>query len=318
MSPQSLGKTLIIADPASNSGRGEAAAIFATRFFSKYNSCARSCSVRMTEGEGDAKAMASAASEYDTVIALGSDGDIHEVVNGLMTIKKDNRPSLGIIPVGSSNDFARTIGVTSNDPEKAIAEIMSGEERPMDLGKVNDTYFVQTLSFGLDAATALSVRRRWDGHEPKKSSLPYFFSGARLVATELQGWSYRATIDGEVIEGVEIAFAVQNGPTYGGGFRICPDAVPNDGMLDLCFTSDKPSRVKSLALLGLMRFGKHTHSPVVGLRRLKHMEVEFFGEEQPPCQADGEEVKSQRYAIDVKPSELRVIVPSDCAWQVSE
>lgn len=314
MSPQSLGKTLIIANPASHSGRGEAAAIFATRFFSKYDAGARSCTVRMTEGEGDAKAMAGAASEYDTIIALGSDGDIHEVVNGLMLIPQSNRPSLGIIPVGTSNDFARTIGVTSNDPEKAIDEIMEGERRPLDLGRVNKTFFIQTLSFGIDAATALEVKSRWNGREPKNTLLPYFFSGVRHVAADLKGWSYRANIDGEAIDGVEIAFAVQNGPTYGGGFRICPRAVPNDGMLDLCFTLDKPSRVKSLALLGLMRFGKHTHSPVVGLRRLKHMELEFFGDEQPPCQADGEEVVARQFVIDVLPSELQVIVPSSCSW----
>ena len=129
MSPQSLGSILIIANPAAHSGRGEAAAIYVTRYFSSSLSAANSCSVWLTEHEGDAVRMAADSAEYDTVIALGGDGVTHEVVNGLMTLPESARPRLGIIPVGSGNDLARTLCVTKNNPERALAEVLGASER---------------------------------------------------------------------------------------------------------------------------------------------------------------------------------------------
>ena len=314
MSPQSLGNILIIANPAAHSGRGEAAAIYATRYFSSSLSAASSCSVRLTERGGDAVHMAADAVEYDTVIALGGDGVTHEVINGLMTLPESARPRLGIVPVGSGNDFARTLCVTKNNPERALVEVLGGEERDLDLGRVNNRYFVETLSFGIDAAIAHDTTRRREAHGLGSGSALYLTSGIRIMASGLKGWPYKANIDGEVVEGIDVAFAVQNGKTYGGGFRICPDAVPNDGLLDLCVSVEKPSRVHSMMLFGLIRFGRHKRSRKLRMQKIRHMEVEFVGEEQPPCQVDGEVYQADRYVIDVVPSALRVIVPNGCSW----
>ena len=314
MTSQMLGDMLVVANPAAHSGRGEGAAIFATRFFSSFGSMANTCEVRLTEGPGDAVRMASQAQDYQTVIALGGDGIIHEVVNGLMAIPQEVRPKLGIIPMGSGNDFARTLNMTKNDAEKSIAELLEGHVSTIDLGRVNDTYFVQTLSFGLDAAIALDTTDRRANNTRQKGSLLFVTSGVKIVATGLRGWPYRAVVDGEVFESTDLAFAVQNGPTYGGGFKICPSAVPNDGMLDLCFTVKKPSLPRSLALFGLIRFGKHVKSNVLTLRTFHHLEVEFPGDEQPPCQVDGEALVADRYVVDVVPNALEVIAPADCPW----
>ena len=315
MSPQSLGNTLIIANPAARSGRGEAAAIYVTRFFSSYRSAASSCSVQLTERKGDAVRMAEGSIEYETVIALGGDGVVHEVVNGLMRLPEPARPRLGVMPVGTGNDFARTLGMSKNDPERALSELMSGEDRELDLGCVNGTYFVQSLSFGLDAAIAQDTTRRRSLFGAQHGSSLYLTSGIRMLALDQYGWPYRAVIEGEqVLEGVGVAFAVQNGKTYGGGFRICPDAVPNDGLLDLCVSIEKPSKIHSLALFGLIRMGRHTRSKKLLTRKVRHMEVEFVGEEQPPCQVDGEAFLSDRYAIDVVPHALHVVVPPNSKW----
>ena len=314
MSPTSLGSTLIIANPAAHSGRGEAAAIHAMRFFSSFKSNAKACSILLTEHSGDAVQMAADAASYTTVIALGGDGVIHEVVNGLMRIPMEDRPKLGIIPMGTGNDFARTLGMKKNNPEQALQEIMEGTVRTIDLGRVNDAYFMQTLSFGLDAAIALDTVSRRQSNAMRKGSSLYLTSGIRLFVSGLKGWHYTAEIDGMKVEGVDVAFAVQNGKTYGGGFKICPDAVPNDGKLDLCFTIEKPSRLRSLVLFGLARFGAHTRSTKVNMRRFTHLEVEFVGEEQPPCQIDGEELVAARYVVDVVPSTLEVIVSPRCKW----
>lgn len=309
-----IGDTLIIANPTAHSGRGEVAAIFATRFFSSFHSATNSCAICLTEGTGDGARMAADAAEYDTVIALGGDGVIHEVVNGLMTIPRDDRPRLGIIPMGSGNDFARTLGMTRNDPERSIAEILQGEERSIDLGKANDTYFVETVSFGLDAAIALDTTGRRENDTMQSGSILYVTSGLRLITTNLKGWQYTATIDGEQSSGSAVLFAVQNGRTYGGGFRICPDAMPNDGCLDLCYTVAKPTLAHSLVLFGRARFGRHTHSKKLCLKKVRHVEIEFPGDEMPLCQIDGEVLVAPRYTIDIVPTALDVIVPAGCSW----
>lgn len=314
MYPQGLGSTLIIANPAARSGKGEGAAIFATRFFSSFHSATSSCSIQLTENEGDAEDMARDAAEYRTVIALGGDGVIHEVVNGLMAIPSDDRPQLGVIPMGSGNDFARTLGMVRNDPERSIAELLRGAARYIDVGCVNGTYFMQTLSFGLDAAIALDTTDRRANDTSQSGAILFATSGVKLLFTGLRGWPYRAVIDGEVQEGVDVAFAVQNGKTYGGGFKICPDALPNDGYLDLCLSVEKPSLPHSLLLFGLIRFGRHTKSRKLTMRKVRHLEVEFTGQEQPPCQVDGEQLVAPRYVIDVVPKALEVIVPPSCTW----
>ena len=309
-----LGRTLIIANPAARSGRGEGAAVFATRFFSSFRSVTSSCEVRLTEATGDARQMASTTYEYDSVIALGGDGVIHEVTNGLMQLPEDDRPRLGVIPMGSGNDFARTLGLTRNDPERSIAEILGGTERVIELGKVNDTYFMQTLSFGLDAAIALDTTTRRNNHTRQIGERLFVTSGLKILPRGMRGWAYRAVMDGEEVEGIALAFAIQNGPTYGGGFRICPSAVPNDGLLDVCYSVSRPSLPHALALFGLIRLGRHTNSRKLVLKKVRHVEVEFPGEEQPPCQVDGEPLVAERYVIDVVPAALRVIVAGGCAW----
>lgn len=309
-----LGRTLIIANPAAHSGRGESAAVFATRFFSSFHSVTASCEVRLTEKPGDAMLMSASAKGYDSIVALGGDGVIHEVANGLMCIPEENRPRLGVIPMGSGNDFARTIGMTKNDPERSIYELLQGEERAMDLGKVNGTYFVQTLSFGVDAAIAIDTNERRENRTKQKGTALFVTSGLKLFVRGTNGWEYEANIDGEEVNGVDVVFAVQNGPTYGGGFRITPDASPNDGFLDMCYTQNSTPLLPSLTLFVLARFGRHVNSKRLTIRKIQHAEIEFVGESQPPCQVDGEEFVAERYVIDVVPHALRVIVCEDCNW----
>lgn len=313
MPSRNLGRTLIIANPASHSGKGEAAALFATRFFSSFQSVTATCEVMLTEASGDGLHMAEAGYQYDTVIALGGDGIIHEVINGLMHIDKELRPRLGIIPMGSGNDFARTIRIRKNDPERAISELLQSIDKPLDLGKVNDVYFMQTLSFGVDAAIALDTTDRRAEHTKQVGAGLFVTSGLKLISRGMRGWNYVAQIDDEHIEGIDVAFAVQNGPTYGGGFRICPAAVPNDGLLDICFSTTRPSTPHSLALFGLARFGKHTKSKRLHMRQARHVEI-HFPEEQPPCQVDGERLEAEHYVIDVVPKVLRVFVSRTCSW----
>ena len=109
-----------------------------------------------------------------------------------------------------------------------------------------------------------------------------------------------------MLVGTEVIFAIQNGPTYGGGFRIAPDASPTDGLLDLCRNTDIPAAHKVLGLFGLAHEGRHAGSRHVAFHRLTHLEIEFTGEE-PPTQVDGERLTGASHTVDVVPGTLRVL-----------
>lgn len=308
MARSPLGKTLVIANPAAHSGDGERGARFAETFLESFSSATNGFEVRRTKCMGDAEVIAAQAASYDTVVALGGDGVIHEVVNGLMKLRRPERPQLGVIPLGSGNDFARTLGMPRNNVGEALSQLVRGQARSCELGRVNDVYYMQTLSFGLDAAIALDTTdKRAEGTNQKGEEL-FARSALRILSHASKGYACTATFDDE--EPIELSstiFAVQVGPTYGGGFRICPDADPADGLLDVCYNVKLPSTPRLLALLGFARAGKHTMSNVVETKRIHHAELAFI--EEPPCQVDGEKLEGTSFAVDVVPDALDVIFP---------
>ena len=101
--------------------------------------------VRVTWEKGDARRFASKADEMDVVVAAGGDGTVNEVLHGLMDMLTVSRPSLGIVPLGTANDFAIACGIP-RDPEKALALCMRGAEVPIDVGKANNHWFINAAS----------------------------------------------------------------------------------------------------------------------------------------------------------------------------
>ena len=186
--------------------------------------------------------MAADADGFDTVVALGGDGVIHEVVNGLMRRPRDRRAQLGVIPLGSGNDYARTLGMARNDVEAAFAQLVRGSARPVEVGRVNGTHFMQTLSFGLDAAIALDTTDRRAANTSQEGEALFVTSGLKILSRAGRGFPCTARLDDEPpLELSALIFAVQVGPSYGGGFKICPDADPSDGLLDVCYNVRRPA-----------------------------------------------------------------------------
>src|SRR5262249_36601227 len=110
--------------------------------------------VRVTSKKGDARRFVSEAGKVDVLIAAGGDGTLNEVAHGLMDFSIDTRPALGVVPLGTANDFAAGCGIP-RDPEKALALCMEGEALPIDVGKANDHCFLNVASIGFGAeATA--------------------------------------------------------------------------------------------------------------------------------------------------------------------
>lgn len=304
-----LGRTLLIANPAAHSGRGKQGAAFAERFLASYASATRGYEVVRTSGPGDATSIAADARGFDTVVALGGDGVIHEVVCGLMKAPPERRPQLGVVPLGSGNDYARTLGMARNDIEGALAQLVRGAPRSVEVGRVNGVPFVQTLSFGLDAAIALDTTRRREEDAALRGEALFVTSGLRILSRTEDGFPCTARFDDEgPVELPTLIFAVQVGPSYGGGFRICPAADPADGLLDVCYNVRVPTLPHLLALFGLARAGRHAGSRLVRLRRIRRARIDFAAE--PPCQVDGEPLSGTHFEVEVVPGALRVICPA--------
>ena len=313
----SWGRTLVIANPVAQSGRGEAGARAVKEALEAGMAPVTSYVVRLTEDRGHATQLAAQATAYDTVLVLGGDGVVHETVNGLMQLDAQERPRLGVLPLGSGNDFARTAGIAArNRPQRALRELAQGREHCFGLGfvasnaKPDGAWFMQTLSFGLDAAVALGSmesRKRSGAHGTRL----FGTVGLDIFARNREPYPYCATLWDAAgaraeLAGAEIVFAVQVGPTYGGGFRICPDASPTDGLLDLCRSVRVPSVPRTLALFVRARGGLHVGSSVVELRRFERMELRFCDRE-PPCQIDGEELRGRGFSIRSVPAAVRVL-----------
>ncbi len=304
-----LGHTLLIANPTSQNGKGAAAAYEANRLL-----CAQGIDAEcvLTEHAGHAADIAASASERGvrTVIALGGDGVIHEAVNGIMRLARDRRPALGVIPVGSGNDFARTVGM-SEKLERAIVQLAGAQTKPFDIGCVNGVYFMETLSFGVDAAIALDTveRRKRTG---KTGTLLYLEAGIDQLFHHLHTHRFEAklfdgTSDGRVVEGEFFLMAVQIGRTYGGGFAVCPDARVDDGLFDICLARAPLSVPKGTFIFLLAKNGHHTRFKAIEFYRAPALEIRVEGE--VAVQVDGEPLVADVYRIETLPAAIDVLVP---------
>ena len=309
-----LGKTLLIANPTAHSGAGAKAAALSESIFRERPELTTSFELRLTTDKGDAEAWAAEAGDYDTLIVLGGDGVIHEVVVGLMKLPREQRPALALIPQGTGNDFARTLATPLNNAQASIDSLAKLVKRTVDLGVVNGVHFMETLSFGLDAAIALdTIDKRAEGSKEEGEQL-FISSAIQIVSKETAGCRVRYRFDGgEWAETTSLMFAIQVGPTYGGGFKICPNAKPNDGLLDVCHNVKKPSVPLLLLLLARARFGIHTSSKALEFVQARHIDLEF-PDEVPPVQVDGDELLGTSFSIDVVPDALDVYVDEKCAW----
>ncbi len=308
--PSNLGTTLLIANPAAQRGNGAQAAMIAQDLIEGWIG-ADALTVSLTEHPKHAIEIAAQASRFDTVIALGGDGIVHETVNGLMRIPHDDRPRFGLIPVGSGNDYARTLGMSEVVPD-AIVQLLDAREKHVDVGCCNGEFFAETLSFGLDAAIALDTveRRKRTGEQ---GTILYLKSGIDQLLHHLGAYDFTAVLHGpgddapeRTLRGSVHMLAVQVGPTYGGGFRICPEADPADGLLDICF-ADAPMSIPEATFKFLSaKNAHHVKFKNIHFERAARIDLSFA--KCPPCQIDGEAHIADSYRITLEPRALRALM----------
>lgn len=261
--------------------------------------------VVLTERAGHALELARDARGFDTVVAVGGDGTVHEVVNGLMARPDDDRPAFSLLPAGSGNDYRRTLGI-SEDFTTALLGLVSGVRRAVDLGRCNGAWFANSIGLGLDARVAAkSIELRY---ETGWSGLPlYVRSLLNVLFNQYHSHPVRLTVDrGPARDADFLVLAVTNGPTYGGGFFITPGAVPTDGEFDFCIIDAVPL-IQALWRLGFVIPGKHGWMKPVHLGRCRSILVE--SETAFESAMDGEVVIADRFEIEIVPGALDVIVP---------
>ncbi len=293
-------RILLIVNPAANHGRGLKLLPVIERLLHD-----QTYKVELTTKVGHAKTIAAKASDYDIVVAVGGDGTVHEVLNGLMQIDTAARPALGILPIGSGNDTCRTLGIPRG-LSSAIMVLRSGVRRKYDLGRCNDIYFNNSFSIGLDAeVTAKAVEFK---ATTPLSGLPlYLLSLVYVLFKQLRRYRFALSVDTEESRDVEVLLmAATNGPTYGGGFAITPNSTPDDGLFDTC-TIAPLSLPQTLLRLPFVVVGKHTGMSPVTMSR--HQAISIESPTPLPAQIDGEVFLENSYVIKMLPLAIEYVVP---------
>jgi diacylglycerol kinase (ATP) len=241
----------------------------------------------LTERPGHGRELAQRAAEegYELVAAAGGDGTLHEVVNGLMRAGNgDTR--LGIIPIGTGNDFAYGLGIHSGDIVSAVSRLYEGRPRRVDLGRVEDNrghyaYFANNLGIGTDAVVVI----RSEAITRLHGFLLYIVAVVQTIAFYYRKIGLEIRFDDEEIRQDALLLALGIGPRHGGGFFLTPGADQGDDLIDSCLA--KPmSRLRMLALVSRSLKGKHVTSPRVAMRKSKQITVK--SNMPMPIHIDGE------------------------------
>jgi YegS/Rv2252/BmrU family lipid kinase len=228
---------------------------------------------------------------YERIVAAGGDGTVHEVVNGLM--RAGGKAGLGVIPLGSGDDFAKLLGSGKAVREFDVGRITSGAEV---------RYFANGMDIGFGAHGARNVKL-----------VPHLLTGfgaylGALLLTMIRYPLLRVRLrldDAPPFDFTTAMTAVMNGTTFGGSFRVCPEARPDDGLLDVLLV-EAVGRLEILQLVPKILSGAHAGDPRLRLVRAKRVAIE--SDEPLLVEADGEIAfqDARELQIEVLPGALRV------------
>jgi lipid kinase YegS len=262
-----------------------------------------SIDVRVTWEKGDARQFVAEAGDLDLLIAAGGDGTLNEVVHGLMDLPTVARPVLGVVPLGTANDFATGCGIP-RDPEKALALCMEGEGVPVDVGKANEHWFLNAASVGFGAevtATTPPELKRLLGQAA------YTVMGA-ILAMNVHHYHGRLNLPDREITGSGPVAIVGNGRQTGGGVQVAPRARIDDGLLDVLVVRQIPA----IALLAAARELQELSPDGEYISYWQTPWAEVYPEETIPVNLDGEPVRFSSVRYEAVPRAIRLIIPPNC------
>lgn len=243
-----------------------------------------------TRGAGHATELAAeAANTHEAVVAAGGDGTVHEVVNGLL----DNgaaQCALGLIPVGTGNDFVKLVPGASS-LTAAVATLKRGCRMPFDVGRARwsggSELFANAMGTGIDVDVVRRMRRSplLPGGAAYVAALLRALAGYRPIALDLRLQDGRGR--NHVLQRRIMNLAVCNGSSIGGSFRICPDARPDDGLLDVCIVGEMPLW-RNARLVPRVLKGTHVGQRGVDMHRAVRLHLARADGEDLWFQLDGE------------------------------
>jgi YegS/Rv2252/BmrU family lipid kinase len=261
--------------------------------------------ISLSERAGQARELAREAAQAgcDLVLAVGGDGTANEVAWGLL----GSETVLGLVPVGSGNGLARTLGVPL-DPSRALAVLESGARRRMDVGFLNGRPFLNVAGAGFDAAVGAAFHERALAGA-RRGVLGYLRAGLGILLAYRAG-SLAVEGQGAPARGA-LLFTFSNGRQYGGGAVIAPGARLDDGLVDVVRIEDGP---RLLLLLQAARLFLGGIERLPAYSRTATASLALSAEEPIPYHRDGEpEQPVTRLELRVEAKALRILVPRQTA-----
>jgi diacylglycerol kinase (ATP) len=290
----------VIVNPAAGRGAARRSEAVVARAFRAQG---WSVEVTRTDGPGHGRDLAAQAVSQGArhVVAVGGDGTVHDVANGLLRSRCET--ALGVVPLGSGNDFAKLVGVYGHDPVRAVARLVTATARRFDAGRVLDEWFVNSVGFGFGPAV-VRMRNRMPH---LRGFLSYLVP---IVKTFFQFTPplFDVAAPGFRERGYMMMVEVCNGTTAGGSYRFAPDADPTDGKMDVCLI-----RRVSLPrfLLALPRVMRGTHVAMREVALIRTAQLVIRSPEQPlVVHVDGElrEPGVNECTVELERGRLNVLV----------
>ena len=260
--------------------------------------------VRLTWEKGDAAEFAAEAMQLgiDAVVAGGGDGTVHEVVNGLFNVTHKPSIALGILPLGSANDFARGCGITPRNPLKALRFAATAEPRMIDVGRINDIYFVNACIIGFGAEVTFNTSARM------KKAIKGAAYGITGFLTALKRNVYTGKV--KTAQGVadrRTVFAAISNTAQAGGVQVAPQAKLNDGLLDRFVVPDFSLDQLPMIVRDINGLKRGRKPDIIHYEQLEWMEVK--ADQVVPISPDGERLEGKNFRIEVIKHSLPCILP---------
>ena len=267
-------KVCVIVNPAAGRGRGAKILSSVREAFSKQHGVTQVFTTTEPIAEHQL-ALDAISAGVTTIVCVGGDGTASNVANAILSSHADVR--LGIIPAGTGNDFARTLGVTSSDLNAIAARSVIPSDDRMDVGRIEENYFLNSAGFGFDVAVLQGLARaRWLGN-----NLVYFYSALTGI---LNFGGVKMSVESRD-RTLYLLVVIANGARFGGGLRVAPNATVTDGELDVVFIRDA-SLARRLRMLSAATRGTHIRFGEVTVERVSRMNFHF--DDPPFYESDGE------------------------------
>jgi YegS/Rv2252/BmrU family lipid kinase len=268
--------------------------------------------IEQTRGPRDAERIAreGVRAGIERVIVAGGDGTVNEVASGLLAGELGGYAQLGILPLGTGGDLARSLGIPRRFSD-ALERLRDGRVRRIDAGRISyrapggsvaNSFFVNVASFGISGLVDQLVNRA----TKRLGGTASFLIGTIKALAQYESRSVTLRLDGETIhEGPLVVATAANGRFFGGGMHVAPTAHFDDGLLDVVVVADVPKRTL-VAKLPLLYAGKHLDDPICSFHRGRVIEAESeVG--TVLLDVDGEALGSLPVRIEALPGALSIV-----------